>query len=103
MPPRGLAFVRVHSTAPDGAPARDRPPPRLKPAVHSVPPADTVFHVIGAAPRHRIRPELPGSFPVLRVQHVQPAPAEQLALRDACVLPPLSAEVVARAIRRRGP
>src|SRR5207244_863297 len=33
----------------------------------------------------------------------QPAPAEQLTLRDPRVLRPLGTEVVARAVRRRGP
>ena len=76
----------------------DRHTARLEPAVLPVRPAHAVFHVIGAAPRHRVGPECPGGLPVVRVQHLQPAPAQQVALGDSGVLRPLLAEVVAGAV-----
>src|SRR5439155_24473684 len=35
----------------------------LEPAVHAVRTADAIFHVIGAAPGHRVGPESPGRRP----------------------------------------
>src|SRR5205823_12239549 len=71
----------------DGArAAADRYAARLEPAVLPVRPADAVFHVVGAAPRHRVGPEFPGGLPVVGVQHFQPAPAQQVALGDSGVL-----------------
>src|SRR5262249_5651859 len=76
---------------------------RLEPAALPVAAADAVFHVVGAAPRHGLQPGVPRRFAVVRVQRLQPPPAEQLALGHAGVLRPLGAEVVARAVRGRGP
>ncbi len=81
----------------------DRHATRLEPAVFTVVPADTVFNVVGVTPRHGLQPELPRRLAVVGVQGLQPAPAEQVRLRDAGVLRPLGAEVVAGAVRRRGP
>src|SRR5262249_3816582 len=81
----------------------DRRPAGLEPTIAAVSPADPVFHVVGAAPRHRIGPEFPGRLAVVGVQGIHPAPVEQFVLRDAGVLGPLRAEVVAGAIRLGGP
>ena len=56
----------------------DRHATRLEPAVLSVRPADAVFHVIGAASRDRVRPELPGRLSIVRVQNFHPLPAQQV-------------------------
>src|SRR5262249_21755278 len=77
----------------------DRHPARLEPAVDAIPPANPVFHVVRAAARDRIQPESPRRLAVVWMQGFQPAPAEQVALRDAGVLRPLGAEVIARAVR----
>src|SRR5258708_5585160 len=81
----------------------DRHAARLKPAVPSLVPAHAVFHVIDAAPRHRIGPHLPGTLPVVAGQDVHPAPAGALAPGDAGVFRPWGANVIARAVRRGGP
>src|SRR5439155_12895747 len=63
----------------------------LEPAVHAVPAADAVFYVVGATTRHRVGPESPGRLPVVRVQHFQPAPAQQVTLGYPGVFRPLGA------------
>ena len=74
----------------------------LEPAVHAVRTADAIFHVIGAAPRHRVGPESPGRLPVVRVQRRQPAPAQQVTPRATPVCSrPLRTEVIAGAVGRR--
>src|SRR3954452_9264525 len=70
----------------------------LEPAVHAVRTSDAIFHVIRAAPRHLLGPESPGRLPVVRVQHRQPAPAQQVTLGHPGVLRPLLAEVVTGAV-----
>src|SRR5207248_2197350 len=75
----------------------------LEPAVHAVRTADAIFHVIGAAPGHRVGPESPGRLPVVRVQHRQPAPAQQVTLVYPGVLRPLRTEVIAGAVGRGAP
>jgi hypothetical protein len=77
--------------------------PRLEPAVLPVAAADPVFHVVRVAARHGLQPELPRRRAVVRVQRLQPAPPQQVRLRDAGVLGPLGAEIVAGAVGRRGP
>src|SRR5262249_53054357 len=75
----------------------------LEPAVHTVGAADAIFHITGAAPRHRIGPKSPGRLSVVRVQHRQPAPAQQIRLGHAGGLRPLRTEVVAGAVGRGAP
>src|SRR5439155_954239 len=81
----------------------DRYAARLEPSVLAVAAADTVFHVVRVVPRHGLQPEVSRPLAVLWVQRPQPAPAEQLRLRDAGVLCPLGAEIVAGAVGCRGP
>ncbi len=90
-------FGDVSFAIPDGRAAG------LEPAVHAVRTADAVFHVVGAAARHRVGPESPGRLPVVRVQRRQPAPAQQVALGHSGVLGPLRAEVVTGAVGRGAP
>src|SRR5438270_869711 len=77
--------------------------PRLEPAVLPVAAAYPVFDVVGVAPRHGLQPEVPRRLAVLRVQRLEPAPAEQPRLRNAGVLRPLGAKIVAGTVGRRGP
>src|SRR5438270_13862214 len=67
----------------------DRHPARLEPAVLPVMAADPVLDVVGVVPRNGLQPEAPRRLAVLGVQRLEPAPAQQLALRDAGVLGPL--------------
>src|SRR5262249_1818564 len=81
----------------------DRYAARLEPAILTVATANAVLDVVGVVPSDRFQPETPGRLPVVRVQCLQPRPAEQLRLRNAGVLRPLRAKVVTCAIRRRRP
>src|SRR6266478_249604 len=54
-------------------------------------------------PRDRFQPETPRRLAVVRMQRLEPSPTKQVRLFKACVLRPLRAEVIARAIRRRRP
>src|SRR6266853_122605 len=81
----------------------DRYAARLKPAIVAIAAANAVFDVVRVVPCDRCQPETPRWLAIVRVQCLQPLPAEQLRLRNAGVLRPLRAEVIARAIRRRRP
>src|SRR4051794_34187355 len=81
----------------------DRYAARLEPSILAALVADAGFDVVGVVPSDRFQPEAPRRLAVVRVQRLQPLPAEQLRLRDAGVLRPLRAEVIACAIRRRRP
>src|SRR5207237_9184141 len=76
---------------------------RLEPARLAVAVANAVFDGVRVVPRHRFQPETPRRLAVVRVQRLEPSPAEQFRLRNACVLRPLRAKVIACAIRRRRP
>src|SRR5262249_22444302 len=66
----------------------DRHAPRLEPAIGAVEAAEAVFDLVLALPViDGGLPGLPGAFPVIGVQHLQPAPSQQLALGPAHVLP----------------
>src|SRR6185295_14258823 len=104
----GLPEVRDVGTRPepfDDVPSAvpDRHSACLEPTVLAVAASDAVFHVVRVAPFHGLQPEAPRRLAVLRVQRLQPAPAEQLGLASAGVLAPLGAEIVAGAVRFRGP
>ncbi len=81
----------------------DRCSARLEPAIFSVVAADAVFHVVGTGAIHRLQPKDPRRLAIVGVQRFHPAPAQQIRLRNAGVLRPLAAEIVARAVGRCGP
>src|SRR5439155_2636410 len=61
----------------------DRYAARLEPAIRAVAAANAVFDVVSVVLRDRIQPETPRRLAIVRVQCLQPLPAEQLRLRDA--------------------
>src|SRR5262249_11027095 len=82
----------------------DRHPPRLEPAVRAVEPSEAVLDLVFALPLlDGGPPGLLGAFPVLGVQRLQPAPAQQFAQRPAHVLHGLDAAVVQAAVGRGRP
>ena len=81
----------------------DRYAARLEPAILAALVANAVFDVVRVVPRDRFQPETPRRLAVVRVQRLEPSPTKQVRLFKACVLRPLRAEVIARAIRRRRP
>src|SRR6266436_6434148 len=81
----------------------DRYTARLEPAILAVAAANAVFDVVRVVPCDRCQPETPRWFAVVRMQRLKPSPAEQFRLRNAGVLRPLRAKVIACAIRRRRP
>src|SRR5439155_11929680 len=66
---------------PAGVP--DRYAARLEPSIFAVAVANAVFDVVSVVLRDRIQPETPRRLAIVRVQCLQPLPAEQLRLRDA--------------------
>src|SRR5205814_4806391 len=81
----------------------DRYAARLEPAILAVAAANAVLDVVSVVPCDRCQPETPRRLAVVRVQRLEPSPTKQVRLFKACVLRPLRAEVIARAIRRRRP
>src|SRR5439155_22382126 len=81
----------------------DRCAARLEPAILAVAAANAVFDVVSVVPCDRCQPETPRRLAVVRVQRLEPSPTKQVRVFNACVLRPLRAEVIARAIRSRRP
>src|SRR5437773_1981815 len=81
----------------------DRYAARLEPAILAVAAANAVFDVVRVMPRDRFQPKVARRLAVVRVQRLEPLPPEQVRLGNTCMLRPLRAKVIARAVRRRRP
>src|SRR6266481_813392 len=87
-PPLALAQLRdvcAGAEPLDDIPASvaDRCTARFEPAILTVAAAHAVFDVVRVVPRDRCQPETPRWLAIVRVQCLQPLPAEQLRLRNA--------------------